>query len=87
MMRKYKTKVKTKTTPSTSSIVSNSLERLPLRKLLAGCYTKEGQQEETQALSMNDMQAALAMLSDDDPDNDDQEDYTRMAHILIHTGD
>lgn len=53
---------------------------------LASYYVLQGRPEEARKLFMEDMEFAMDIFSDDDPDNDKYE-YKSLANILMYTGD
>ncbi|KIW87027.1 uncharacterized protein Z519_12324 [Cladophialophora bantiana CBS 173.52] len=53
---------------------------------LASYYVRQNQLEEARQLFMEDMVAAMEILSDSDPENDSY-GYRYLANILMHTGD
>ena len=57
-----------------------------LRQLLGSFHCRYGDRLEARRVLSNDLQNSLDLLSDDDPDND-QQGYSGIANVMLHTGD
>ena len=69
-----------------SRIASATSYRFRPTSFIASCYVHRDQPKEAQKVFMEDMMDGLAILSDQDPDNDVY-GYKLLANILMHTGD
>lgn len=70
----------------TTSTLGTSLSGFQHNAFLASFYVRRGQLEKARKLFRDDMEVALEILSDEDPDNDPYA-YKILANILMHTGD